>query len=115
MKKITVVLEDEGLIAALEQEAEETGRAIEDVAIEAVEMWRCEMRCLAEWDAETAEYEAKLRDEGGVDAYMHAYLTMLEENEDELRSALYRLEESGGKEALEFIQLLREQDRWVED
>ena len=115
MKKITVVLEDEGLIAALEQEAEETGNAIEDVAIEAVEMWRYEMRCVAEWDAEDAEHEAKLRDEGGVDAYMYAYLAMLEEDKDELRSALSRLEESGGKEALELIRLLKEQDRWVED
>ena len=105
MKKITVVLEDEGLIAALEQEAEETGRSIGDVAIEAVEMWRYEMRCLAEWDAEDAEYEAKLRDEGGVDAYMHAYFTMLEDDKDELRSALRKLEKSGGKEALELIRL----------
>ena len=111
--KVTIVLEDEGLCAALEQLAEETGRSVEDIAIQALEMWQSDMRSVAEWDAETATYEAKLREKGGVEAYMHAYLKMLEEDKDELRLALCRLSGSGDKGALEFLELLREQDRWV--
>ena len=115
MRKVTITLKDTVLLAALEQAAKETGCAIEDVAIEAVEMWQYEMRCLSELEAETAAYEAELREKGGVEAYLHAYFKMLEEDKDELRSALRRLGQSGGKEALELIQLLKEQDRWVEE
>ena len=55
MRKVTIVLEDEKLIAALEKVAEETGHTLESVAMRALQFWKLENdEDLAELEDETS-------------------------------------------------------------
>ena len=110
MRKITFVLDDDALLGRLESDAAESGRTVEEGAIEALQMWKQDMESLAEHEIEMAKYEAEMREAGGLEAYAYAYFRMLEEDSVELREALRTLEERGGTEAKAFLAMLRERE-----
>lgn len=110
MREITFTLKDDSLYARLESDAAESGRTVEEVAIEALQMWKRDMESLAEYETQTAEYEAEMREKGGSAAYAYAYFRMLEEDSVKLREALRTLEENGGPEAKAFVATLRERE-----
>ena len=68
MKKLTLILEDDALFAAIECEAMSAGLSIEEVAINALELWRMD----SELDTEERQELADARDDwkcnGGVEA-----------------------------------------------
>ena len=80
MKKLTITLEDESLIRAMEEEAKFTGCTVEDIAIRALQFWQVE----TELDAEEKEEIDKAREEwkknGGQEA--KAFFDSLREEEN---------------------------------
>lgn len=68
MKKLTLIIEDDTLFAAIECEAISTGQSVEEVAINAIELWRMD----SELDAEERKELEDARDDwernGGVEA-----------------------------------------------
>ena len=110
MREITFVLDDDALCTRLEGDAAESGLSVEEVAVEALRMWKDDMESITEYEAEMREYEAEMRERGGSEAYAYAYFKMLQEDGDKLREALLNLEEKGGSEARDFLAMLRERD-----
>ena len=68
MKKLTLILEDDALFEAIECEAVRTGLSIEEVAINALDLWRMD----SELDAEERQLLEQARSDwernGGVEA-----------------------------------------------
>ncbi len=108
MREVTLVLNDRELCARLESDAAESGRTVEEVTIEALQVWKQDMESLAEYETEMAKYEA--REAGALEAYAYAYFRMLEEDSAKLQEALEALEENGGPEAKAFVAMLRERE-----
>ena len=68
MKKLTIIINDDALYSALEDEAASSNRTVEEVAIDAIELWKMDSELDAE---ERAEVEAAINDwkkNGGVEA-----------------------------------------------
>ena len=68
MKKMTIILNDDALYSALEDEAASSNRSVEEVAIEAIDLWKTDSELDAE---EHLEVEAAIKDwkqNGGMEA-----------------------------------------------
>ena len=68
MKKLTIILNDDALYSALEDEAASSNRSVEEVAIEAIRLWKMDSELDLE---ERVEVEAAIKDwekNGGMEA-----------------------------------------------
>ena len=68
MKKLTIIINDDELYSALEDEAASSNRTVEEVAIDAIKLWKMDSELDAE---ERVEVEAAIKDwkkNGGVEA-----------------------------------------------
>ena len=68
MKKLTITVEDESLYKAMEEEAEFTGCAVEDIVIRALNFWKVETELDEEERLELEERRREWQENGGVDA-----------------------------------------------
>ena len=106
MKELTLVLEDDALLAVIESAALSKGVAFEDVVIDAIHYWKSETELSPE---EEADIKADMRDYGESGRIPHDELVrILEEDDAKLREGLLRLEENGGAEGRLFLAMLRE-------
>ncbi len=106
MKELTLVLEDDALLAVIESAALSKGVAFEDVVIDAIHYWKSETELSPE---EEADIKADMRDYGESGRIPHDELVrILEEDDAKLREGLLRLEENGGAEGRLFLTMLRE-------
>ena len=68
MKKLTIILNDDTLYSALEDEAASSNRSVEEVAIEAIRLWKMDSELDLE---ERVEVEAAIKDwekNGGMES-----------------------------------------------
>ena len=104
MKKITLVLNDDGLLEDLATAAERDGVALEDVVIDAIHYWDDETKLTPEEEAAIA---ADMRDCGEYDFISSEDdFRMIEEDNAKLKAAFLNLEREGGTEARAFLKTL---------
>ena len=104
MKKITLILNDDGLLEDLANAAERDGVALEDVVIDAIYYWDAETTLAPE---EEAAIEADLRDWKKHDVVSwEDDFRMLKEDDAKLKAAFLNLEREGGTEARAFLKTL---------
>ena len=104
MKKITLVLNDDGLLEDLATAAERDGVALEDVVIDAIHYWDAETKLTPEEEAAIA---ADMRDCGEYDFISSEDdFRMIEEDNAKLKAAFLDLEREGGTEARAFLKTL---------
>ena len=114
MKKITLVLNDDGLLEDLATAAKRGGVELEDVVVGAIYYWDAETKLTPE---EEAAIEADMRDwEKYDDMSWEDDFRMLKEDDAKLRAAFRNLEQEGGTEARAFLKTLMDNmDRAAQD
>ncbi len=84
MRELTFVLEDEELYSIIETEAEDSGRTIQDILVEALHLWQVETEMDEEERREVEEASRDWEKNGGMEA--RAFFDSLREEESRLNS-----------------------------
>jgi hypothetical protein len=84
MREITFVLDDEALYSIIETEAKDSGRTVQDIVIEALQLWEVETEMDEEERREVEEASRDWKKNGGMEA--RAFFDSLREEESRLNT-----------------------------
>ena len=84
MRELTFVLEDEELYSIIETEAKDSGRTIQDIIVEALQLWQVETEMDEEERREVEEASREWAKNGGMEA--RAFFDSLREKESRLNT-----------------------------
>lgn len=84
MREITFVLDDEALYSIIKTEAKDSGRTVQDIVIEALQLWEVETEMDEEERREVEEASLDWKKNGGMEA--RAFFDSLREKESRLNT-----------------------------